>query len=248
MVDPLSGRAAFSDETLPAALPAEPFGLVMEWMRLAGGNGEDKKKVQPNPNAMTVATVDSRGAPSVRVVLARGVDASRGIVTFYTNYKSEKGRAIGVEGGRAGAQLALGFFWDDLDRQVCIKGLAARATAAESDAYFNHRPVLSRIAAWASQQSEPIASREQLLRQNEEAERRFGYVKGMSAAAEAELVVPRPEWWGGVRVYAQSVQLWRGHSNRLHDRAEWTRDLMPAQVDGVAGFVGGAWRVTRLQP
>jgi pyridoxamine 5'-phosphate oxidase len=248
MIDPLSGRAAFSDETLPTVLPAEPFGLVMEWMRLAAGDGDAAKKVQPNPNAMTLATVDARGVPTVRVVLARGVDTERGIVTFFTNYKSEKGRAIGAERGEAGAKVALGFFWDDLDRQVCIKGLVGRATAAESDRYFIQRPAASRIGAWASQQSEPIASREQLFRQAEEAEKRFGYVKGMSAAAEAELVVPRPDWWGGVRVYAQSVQLWRGHSNRLHDRAEWTRELTAAQVDGVAGFVGGAWRVTRLQP
>ena len=244
MVDPLSGRVGFSDETLPAVLPVEPFGLVMEWMRLAAG-AEGGQKVQPNPNAMTLATVDRQGVPSVRVVLARGVDAARGIVTLYTNYTSEKGRAIGEI---AGARVAIGFFWDDLDRQVCIRGRAGRTTDAESDAYFNHRPVLSRIAAWASNQSQPLSSREQLLKQNEEAEKRFGYVKGMSAAAEAELVVPRPAWWGGVRVYAESVQLWRGHSNRLHDRAEWSRELTAAQVDGVSGFVGGAWRVTRLQP
>ena len=75
----------------------DPFGLVMEWMRLAAGAGDVAKKVQPNPNAMTLGTVDARGVPSVRVVLARGVDAARGIVTFYTNYKSEKGRAIGAE-------------------------------------------------------------------------------------------------------------------------------------------------------
>ena len=70
----------------------------------------------------------------------------------------------------------------------------------------------------------------------------------MSAAAEAELVVPRPAWWGGVRVYAESVQLWRGNRHRLHDRAEWTRSLTAAQVDGVPGFVGGTWSAERLQP
>jgi pyridoxamine 5'-phosphate oxidase len=229
-------------------LPAEPFGLFMEWMRLAAGNGDAAKKVQPNPNAMTLATVDADGIPSLRVVLARGVDANRGFVTFYTNYRSVKGRAIGAEHGEPGAKVALGFFWDGLDRQVSIRGLAARATSAESDNYFNHRPVASRIAAWASAQSEPLAARDQLLKQNHDAEKRFGYSKGMSPAAEAELVVPRPPWWGGIRVYAQSVQLWLGHSDRLHDRAEWTRTLTPGEVDGTQGFVGGPWHATRLQP
>ncbi len=245
MVDPLMGACRFGDETLPEPLPPEPFGVLLDWMSLAGGSGDAAKKVQPNPNAMTLGVVDSAGVPSVRVVLARGVDVARGFVTFYTNYQSAKGRAIGET---PGAPVALGFFWDDLDRQVCIRGLAARSPERESDSYFNHRPVASRIAAWASNQSEPLTSRAQLLKQNEDAQARFGYREGMSAAAEAELVVPRPPWWGGVRVYAHSVQLWRGHSARLHDRAEWTRDLMAAEVDGVPGFVGGDWRVTRLQP
>lgn len=249
MVDPLMGACTFSNETLPEVLPTEPFGLLMEWMRLAAGesgsSGGPASKVQPNPNAMTLATVDADGRPSVRVVLARGVDAQRGVVTFFTNYSSRKGRAIG---DRAGARVALGFFWDDLDRQVTVEGLAARSPAGESDSYFNRRPVASRVSAWASNQSEPLSGRSQLLEQNNEAERRFGYRPGMSPAEEAALVVPRPAWWGGIRVYAERVQLWRGHSARLHDRAEWRRDLTPAEIDGVPGFVGGQWRATRLQP
>jgi pyridoxamine 5'-phosphate oxidase len=240
MVDPLMGRCEFGEETLPEVLPPEPFGLVMEWMKLAAD-----QKAQPNPNAMTLAVVDASGTPSVRVVLARGVDAGRGFVTFYTNYRSVKGRAIGEE---PGAYVALGFFWDGLDRQVCIRGLAARSPERDSDAYFNHRPVASRIGAWASNQSEQLTSRAQLLKQNEEAEKRFGYHEGMSAAEEAGLVVPRPAWWGGIRVFAQSVQLWRGNKRRLHDRAAWTRELKVGEVDGVPGFVGGAWSAVRLQP
>lgn len=245
MVDPLSGSCRFSDETLPDPLPGEPFGLLMEWMRLAAGNGDATKKVQPNPNAMTLATVDPDGTPSVRVVLARGVDVERGFVTLYTNYTSRKGRAIGVE---PGARVALGFFWDDLDRQISIEGRAALSPAQESDRYFQSRPVASRIAAWASNQSQPLASREQLLKQNDEAERRFGYREGMNEADLALLTVPRPPHWGGIRVYASRVQLWRGHSHRLHDRASWSRELSAEQVDGVEGFAGGAWSVTRLQP
>ncbi|MFT3686607.1 MAG: pyridoxal 5'-phosphate synthase [Phycisphaerales bacterium] len=245
MVDPLSARVSFSNQTLPAQLPAEPFTLLTEWMHAAAGNNNAAKKTQPNPNAMTLATVDGAGMPSVRIVLARAIDPAKGVVTFYTNYRSAKGRAIGDE---PGARVALGFFWDHLDRQVCIRGLAARSPASESDAYFRSRPVTSRIAAWASNQSEPITSRDQLLHQNEEAEQRFGYRKGMSPAEEAELVVPRPSWWGGIRVYVQSVQLWLGSTERLHDRAEWSRELSPAEIDGVPGFTGGSWRSTRLQP
>ena len=92
------GRCDFGDETLHEVLPAEPFGLVVDWMRLAAD-----QKSQPNPNAMTLATVDSAGVPSVRVVLARGVDPQRGFVTFYTNYRSAKGKAIGASATRAPA-------------------------------------------------------------------------------------------------------------------------------------------------
>src|SRR3569832_1543798 len=99
-------------------------------MRAAAGNGDAAKKTQPNPNAMTLATVDASGTPSVRVVLARAVDPARGIVTFFTNYRSAKGRAIGEA---PGAQVALGFFWDHLDHQASIRGLAARSPASESD-------------------------------------------------------------------------------------------------------------------
>lgn len=218
----------------------------MEWMHAAAGNGDATKKTQPNPNAMTLATVNAAGVPTVRVVLARALDPAAGTVTFYTNYRSTKGRAI--EDNTPAAPVALGFFWDHLDRQASIRGLAARTSETDSDAYFQSRPVASRIAAWASSQSEPLASRDQLLRQNEQARRRFGYTPGMNPADEARLTVPRPPWWGGFRVYAQSVQLWLGDTGRLHDRAEWSRELTPAEIHATPGFTGGPWKATRLQP
>jgi pyridoxamine 5'-phosphate oxidase len=236
----LGNACVFSDEPLPEPLPPEPMGVFMEWLTLA-----TSQRTQPNPNAMTLATVDASGQPSARVVLARRVDVDRGYVVFFTNYKSRKGQEIGVG---AGGKVALCFHWDQLDRQVRIEGLATLCPAAESDAYFGSRPVLSRIAAWASDQSEAIESRAALLAKNDAAEERFGWSAAADAAARARLVVPRPGHWGGYRVWASRVELWRGHTNRLHDRAVYERTLTPASVDGVAGFIGGAWGVRRLQP
>lgn len=231
----LAGACTFSNEELPTPLPAEPFGILTEWLALAAAS-----KTQPNPNAMTLATVGPDGAPAARIVLARAVDPAAGTITFYTNYTSDKGREI-----TASPRVALCFHWDHLDRQARVNGLVIRVPAAESDAYFNARPVLSRVAAWASDQSQPLASREALLEKNAAAEKRFGIAPG---SVPKEMHVPRPPHWGGYRVYATSVELWRGHSARLHDRAIWTRTLTPAVVAGEQAFTGSAWAATRLQP
>lgn len=244
MVDPvhpealagLRGACVFSGEVLPDPLPAEPFGLFTRWLADATG-----AKAQPNPNAMTLATVDADGGPSTRIVLARGVNVERGYVVFFTNYRSRKGREID-----ANPRVSLCFHWDHLDRQVRIEGHALRSPASESDAYFAGRPALSRIAAWASDQSEPIASRDALIEKNRATEEHFGV---LDAQAKLDAInVPRPGHWGGFRVWARRVELWRGHTNRLHDRAVWTRKLSETSVDGVPGMAGDAWTITRLQP
>lgn len=232
----LSGACRFSDELLPDPLPAEPMGTFMAWMQLAA-----EKRVQPNPNAMTLSTVGADGWPSSRIVLARSVDVQRGYVVFFTNYDSRKGREIA-----SGNRVALCFHWDHLDRQVRIEGVATPCPAMESDAYFRSRPLLSRVAAWASDQSQPIASRADLLAKNDEAERRFGIIDGRATNPGAH--VPRPAHWGGYRVWARSVELWLGNTHRLHDRARWQRSLTPAQIDDAPGFVGAAWTSARLQP
>lgn len=242
---PLGGACTFRDQTLPQTLPADPMPTVAAWLDEAA-----RLKVQPNPNAMTLATAGPDGVPSARVVLCRGIDVARGYLVFYTNYRGRKGADL-----QANPNAALVFHWDDLDRQVRMEGLAARSPVSESDAYFASRPVMSRIAAWASEQSRPIAGRDALLRQNAEVEARFGVVRGKDGSPVLadgrpleSLHVPRPEHWGGYRLWARSVELWVGHTNRLHDRAVWERTLSPGTVDGVAGHVGGAWRVTRVQP
>lgn len=244
VIDPLSGACIFSNETLPEELPSEPLSTLQAWMTEAASKG-----VQPNPNAMTLSTIDADGWPSARIVLCRKIDLERGFCVFYTNEQSRKGRAI-----LANPRVAATFHWDHLDRQVRIEGLATQSPAQESDAYFRSRPVLSRVAAWASNQSAPLESRELLLRQNEQAEARFGVagrraeLESLSRAASAGFDVPRPAHWGGFRIWISRCELWRGHSARLHDRAVWTRTLTPARIDDADGFVASAWTSTRLQP
>ena len=159
----------------------------------------------PEPNAMTLATVDADGQPAARIVLLKAVDA-RGFV-FHTNYDSRKGRDIG-----ANARVALVFFWPELERQVRVEGSAERASARESDDYFGERPRASQLGAWASPQSAPIADRGALEARFAEAEQRF-----------ASQNVPRPPNWGGVRVAAERVEFWQGRASRLHDRLVFSR-------------------------
>ncbi len=248
-VDPntaLGAACTFPGRTLPDDLPPDPMPIVQAWLSEAA-----EKKVQPNPGAMTLATVDVHGEPRARIVLARRFDAARGYVVLFTNYESDKGQELAAH-----PVASLVFHWDHLDRQVRISGPVTRSPAKESDEYYASRPVMSRLAGWASDQSRPLDSRHALLRKNADAERRFGLrpdeprdERGVpSPDVQARLVVPRPPHWGGFRVWARRVELWLGHPARLHDRAVWERELRASEVDGVPGHVGGTWRSTRLQP
>lgn len=229
----LLGRFAPTN-TLPEELPAEPWGIFKEWWDLAHAKGATL-----NPNAMTLATVGADGTPTARVVLCKGMDLGAGYVVFYTNYTSRKGRAL-AEKPRA----ALVFHWDNLERQVRIEGPTVRSPEAESDAYFRTRPWESRVGAWASKQSEPLESREQLLMQVMEAMTDLGLgLRELLEKGDA-VEVPRPAHWGGTRVWAERVELWLGGPGRVHDRAVWTREL---KAEG-SGFAGGAWKATRLNP
>lgn len=244
-IDPLAGVCRFSDQTLPEPLPADPMPLLDAWLREAAAAA-----TQPNPNAMSLATLEPDGTPAARIVLCRKFDPGRGFLVFYTNRHGAKGRQIA-----ATPRAAALFHWDHLDRQVRVVGPLTVSPDAESDAYFAGRPVMSRIAAWASEQSSPIGSRAALLEQNARAEARFGIERGPDGRPRRSdggdlnaLSVPRPPHWGGFRLWVQRIEFWLGHSNRLHDRAAWSRPLSPASVDAAAGFAGGAWSATRLQP
>ncbi len=222
------------DGGLPDPLPAEPMSLFEQWFTQARA-----ENVQPNPNAMTLATADEAGTPSARIVLCKSLEADRGSVVFHSNYHSRKGRELAR--GRAAAV----FHWDTLDRQVRVEGPVERVSEAESDAYFATRSWERRVGAWSSQQSEPLASREALFEQITETIIKLDLDLGALMRGE-DVVVLRPPFWGGYRLWAQRVELWMGGTGRIHDRAEWTRDVSRECTDGVR--VCGTWSATRLNP
>jgi pyridoxamine 5'-phosphate oxidase len=170
----------------------------------------------PEPTAMSLSTVGKDGRPAGRIVLLKGVDAS-GFV-FYTNYESRKGRDLAAH-----PFAALTFMWKELERQVRIEGDVEKVSGAESDEYFNTRPLGSRVGAWASPQSSPIESREWL-------EQRWS-----ALAVEHGTTPARPANWGGYRVRPEHIEFWQGRMSRLHDRIAYSR-------------LANAWEIVRLAP
>ena len=223
-------------EHLPEPLPANPLEVAANWLAEATAGG-----TQPNPNAMVLATADATGQPSARVVLCKQIAPEPGYLSFYTNYRSRKGRDLD-----ANPRAALVMHWDALRRQLRVEGRVVQVSAIESDTYFATRNWRSRLGAWASQQSEPIASRGELLRNVAKVALRFALPAAVSDedASDPGLRIARPPHWGGYQLWAEAVELWVEGSARIHDRARWSRTLTPR--DG--GFDGGDWSVTRLQP
>ena len=224
-------------ELLPDPLPTEPLVVLNQWMSESWQQG-----LQPNPNAMVLATTDPDGHPSARVVLCKEIVAQPGYLVFFTNYQSRKGRQLSSN-PRAAAVI----HWDALRRQVRVEGPVVQAPAAASDAYFASRPWQSRVGAWASEQSAPIASREAIQKAVTSAAERLGVPDPIQAAPEGstDFQIPRPPHWGGYQLWVDSVELWVEGEARIHDRARWTRELTP-QADGF--FCAGPWSASRLQP
>ncbi len=224
-------------ELLPDPLPAEPLAIVSQWLAQA-----EAAHSQPNPNSMVLATCTRDGRPSARVVLCKDIVPQPGFIVFYTNYLSAKGRQL-KDNPRAAAVM----HWDALHRQVRIEGPVVVAPESGSDAYFASRPWQSRIGAWASEQSEPIASRALLLQAVKATARRFGApTPGIAGADDSlKITIPRPPHWGGYRLWAESVELWVQGAGRIHDRARWKRTLNT--LSG-GSFRPDEWVATRLQP
>lgn len=215
---------------LPEPLSADPLPLFASWFKDAR-----ERRTQPNPDAMVLATVDSAGNPAARVVLCKRLVADAGYVVFFTNYESRKSRELSAH-----PRAAAVFHWDALHRQVRVEGPVIRSPEAESDEYFASRALDSRIGAWASAQSEPLASRDLLVEKVRQTAARFGVQPGATNG-----VVPRPPHWGGYRLWVESIELWMEGTNRVHDRAVWKRTL---QRQDTFTFSASPWRGTRLNP
>ncbi|MFF7708320.1 pyridoxamine 5'-phosphate oxidase [Pseudomonas sp. NPDC007930] len=196
-----------------AQAPAEPFALFRQWF------AEAVKTEQPpvEANAMTLATVDAQGRPHLRVLLLKALDDEG--FTFFTNYDSAKGQHLALN-----SFAAMTFFWPALERQVRIDGRALRVAPAESEAYFQVRPLGSRLGAWASPQSRVIEGRGELEGLLEATRQRFG-----------DTPPHCPEHWGGYRLVPDRIEFWQGRPSRLHDRLNYR-------------LAHGQWQRERLAP
>jgi pyridoxamine 5'-phosphate oxidase len=206
-------RGEYSKSSLDiSAVNKDPVLQFEQWIR------EAISSQALEPNAMSLATISENGTPSSRIVLLKGI--ANGKFLFYTNFQSQKGKALGRN-----PACALNFFWPELERQVRIEGVAVEADTDAAEKYFQSRPRASQIGAWASPQSAPVASREILEARAREIETRF----------KDKPVLPKPKQWGGYEVIPVVIEFWQGRPGRLHDRIVFTR-------------VDGEWKINRLAP
>ena len=190
----------------------DPFALARRWLAEA-------ERTEPNdPNAIALATVDARGMPNARMVLLKEIE--EGGFVFYTNYGSAKAQEIDAAGA-----AAFVMHWKTLRRQVRVRGPVTRVEGAQADEYFASRSLQSRLGAWASRQSQPLASRAGLLAEVAKVTARLGTNP------------PRPPFWGGYRLRPIEIEFWADGPFRLHDRFRWTRPDFES-----------AWSVARLSP
>lgn len=197
---------------LETDVAADPFAQFNKWW------GDAINSKLDEINAMTLATASAAGVPSARIVLLKSV-TDKGFV-FFTNYNSPKGEELAEN-----PNACLVFFWKELERQVRIMGITEKVSREESDVYFNSRPRASRIGAWASPQSNVIASREIIEENISKYEQQFSNAD-----------IARPPHWGGYIVIPSVVEFWQGRPSRLHDRIQYTR------------LEAGGWKIERLAP
>jgi pyridoxamine 5'-phosphate oxidase len=190
----------------------DPFEIVRRWLDAA-----EESEIN-DPNAVALATADADGMPNVRMVLLKEIDAD-GFV-FYTNYGSAKGRELEVN-----PQAAMVLHWKSLRRQVRLRGHVTREEGPQADAYYASRSLKSRLGAWASQQSQPLASRATLM------------AEVARVTAQKGSNPPRPPFWGGFRITPVEIEFWADGTFRLHDRFVWRREKP-----------GESWNVERLSP
>ncbi|TQS72529.1 pyridoxamine 5'-phosphate oxidase [Rhodobacteraceae bacterium] len=197
---------------------SDPFAIAQSWLAEAEAS-------EPNdPNAIALSTVDADGMPNARMVLLKEIEgreaASGGAFLFYTNYGSVKAQEI-----EAAGKAAFVMHWKSLRRQIRVRGLVHREDGVQADDYYRSRSLKSRLGAWASAQSQPLASRGALMADVA----KITATKGTNPA--------RPPFWGGFRIVPTEIEFWADGAFRLHDRFRWTRDDMTSQ-----------WQITRLNP
>lgn len=195
----------------------DPFVIARAWLAEAEAS-------EPNdPNAIALATVDPEGLPNVRMVLLKEIEsagAGEGAFVFYTNYGSAKGQELAASG-----KAAFVMHWKSLRRQIRVRGIVTREEGPQADAYYASRSLQSRLGAWASHQSQPLASRAGLMAEVA----RLGVVHGLNPA--------RPPFWGGFRIAPVEIEFWADGAFRLHDRFRWRRT-----------GPGNNWEAVRLNP
>jgi pyridoxamine 5'-phosphate oxidase len=203
--------------------PEDPVRAAAQWL------GEAEALGRRNPNALALATVDDAGRPSVRMVLLKEL-APLGYAVFYTNYGSRKAQELLTTGYGAGV-----LYWHELGRQVRLEGPVVRSPEAESDAYFATRPLASQVNAWSSEQSRPLPDPATL-------EERAAKIAGTKPADRG---LPRPDFWGGFRLWLTAIELWVEGRDRFHERVRYERQL---DAHDAHTFKTGRWTWQRLQP
>lgn len=224
--------------TLPDRLPDNPMDWADAWLQEA-----TRQSVQRNPNSMTFVSVADSGQPSARVVLCKSFVANPGYVVFHTNYKSRK-----VDELASQPNVAATFHWDALGRQIRLEGIAVYSPDDESDEYFASRDWGSQIGAWGSDQSAALVSRQVLREQVRDRARSLGVDVSkdlQSLAGDQKPLIARPPHWGGIRMWPAYIELWIEGSDRIHERAAWSRRLARA---GDHDFDVSPWIGSRLQP
>lgn len=199
-------------DLIEQSIPEDPIALFAQWFSETGAMNISE------PNAMILTTVSKEGKPSSRAVLLKGLE--QGSFVFFTNYESRKAQDILLN-----PHVSLLFLWLDAERQIRIEGKATKISIQESEQYFATRPRESQLGAWASDQSKPISSREELEKKFKEMELRFQGIEH----------IPMPEHWGGFAVSPMSIEFWQGRIGRLHDRIQYQKQ-------------GDSWTKQRLNP
>jgi pyridoxamine 5'-phosphate oxidase len=225
-------------DRLPERLPDDPMHWADAWLKEATAAA-----VRRNPNAMAIVSAAGNGQPSARMVLCKDFVPDPGYLVFYTNYRSRK--AVELSANPRAAAL---FHWDAIGRQVRLEGLVVRSPEEESDEYFASRDWGSQLGAWGSDQSEPIESKAALVGQIRDRAKALGLSLGdePSELSDGKVPpIPRPQHWGGLRLWATAVELWVEGVDRIHDRGRWTREIVRTSEHD---FTVTPWSGARLQP